>query len=107
MSRKTQHTPSILSAEWTNQRLLNVLDKIDTILDRIYEGFLSSGYLPLEQPITKALLAKMTPEQVLTILSSLPTNAERFALLKLLDLSAEELYDMLEQGSPTPEKGVA
>ena len=95
---------SILSAEWINQRVVNVLDQIDAILDRVlFDGLLSSGYLPLEQPVTKAMLRKMPPEQIIALLAALPTPEERVAVLKLLDLDADELYAMLEPPTVEPE----
>ena len=87
---------SILSAEWVNERLENVLDHVDVLLDRILtEGFLSSGYLPLEKPLTKELLMKMTPEQVMAMMGSLETPEERLKIMEMMGLPLDEIYGMM------------
>ena len=98
-------SPSILSAEWINQRFTNVMDRVDQIVDRLLiDGIFSSGYGPLEQPITKAILRKMRPDQLLMYLASLQTPEERVAVLEMLGLPLEELYGILGS-EPNVEEG--
>jgi len=69
---------SILSAAWLNARILNAMDRMEELMDRIlYQGLLSSGYLPLESPVTKDMLARMTPEQVQAAALSMETLPEQ------------------------------
>ena len=88
--------PSMLSAEWTNRRVTNVLTRIDGILNHLlFEGLLSSGYLPLEQPIDKDLLRRLTPEQLIALIQSQATPEGRLAILQALDVPLEDVYNML------------
>ena len=89
-------TPSLLSASWVNERVDNVLDRVDSLLDRIiFEGLLSSGYAPLSEPITKDLIKRMTPQQVIAVLGALKTPEERIKVLEMLDLSLDTINDIL------------
>lgn len=74
-----------LSAEWMNQRLMNVMDRMEPMIDRLLDGgLLSSGYLPFEFPITEDMVLKMTPEQFHSLYQSLPTIGEK---MKLMDIA--------------------
>ncbi len=96
---------SLLSAEWINQRIENVIERVDKLLDRILEeGLLSSGYLPLEKPLTKELLMKMTPQQVLALLDSYQTPEERIEVLRTMGLPLDEIYDMIGVETKTPKR---
>ena len=84
----------ILSAEWMNERVINVLDQIEQITDRILlDGLLSSGYMVLEQPLDDPeFISKLTPEQFEGILDSQQTIEEKSALIKgLIGSGAERI----------------
>lgn len=87
---------SLLSAEWINERVANVLRRIDILIERLlYDGLLSSGYLPLEVPPTKELLRRMQPEQLASFVSSLPDPEQRLQVLKALDIPVQDIYNSL------------
>lgn len=86
----------MLSAFWINERVTNVLERIDGMLDHLlYEGLLSSGYLPLEQPIDADLLRRLTPEQLIALIQAQTTPEARLAILQALDVPLEDVYNML------------
>ena len=71
----------ILSAEWINQRISNVLDRVYVMLDHIVdEGLVSSGYLPLEQPIDKEFLTRLTEDQAVALIEQEKNPAAREVL---------------------------
>lgn len=72
----------ILSAEWINERVNNVLTRVYEMLDHIVdEGLISSGFLPLEQPIDDAFLLRLTEEQASALIES-EKNPETKEVLK-------------------------
>ncbi len=84
-------SPSLLSAEWINQRILHVWEDIDRITDRImYQGSLSSGYLPLEQPIDMEIVDKLTPEQFFQAREGLQTPARQEILDQMMQESVQD-----------------
>ncbi|KKM16465.1 hypothetical protein LCGC14_1685560 [marine sediment metagenome] len=84
-------SPSLLSAEWINQRILHVWGDIDRITDRImYQGVLSSGYLPLEQPIDMEIVDKLTPEQFFQAREGLQSPPEQEILDQMMQESVQD-----------------
>lgn len=77
---------SYLSAEWVNERILNVRNRIRKLLIQriINNGLLSSGYKPFQSPITPEILAKMTPEQAQMLINSLPTIGAKQQVIAML-----------------------
>jgi hypothetical protein len=76
---------NILSGEWQNERINNVLDRIEKIIDRLLlEGLLSSGFLVLEPPMTVEFVSKLTPKQFGSILNTLPTIEAKSEMIKML-----------------------
>lgn len=55
--------PGLLSGEWINKRVGNVMTQMEGIVDHLFDGLLSSGYLPFEEPVTPELVDKMTQLQ--------------------------------------------
>jgi len=98
----------LLTAEWINQRIENVLDRVDVIVDHLIgDGLLASGYAPLEARLTPADIKKMSPDQIMALLASLNDPGERLAVLKALDIPLEGIY-ALREGAPggVPQEGV-
>ena len=54
---------SLLSAEWINARIGNVVDRAILIMEEIIRDTVSSGYLFLESPTDADFMKKLTPEQ--------------------------------------------
>lgn len=82
MARKP---PPFLSSAWWNDRVINVMDKLEVLLvDRALGTTLQSGYLPLETPATPELLRRMTPQQFAGYLSTLPSIEEKVAAIEKL-----------------------
>ena len=72
----------ILSAEWINERVKNVLDRVYIMLDHIVdEGLMSSGFLPLEEPIDVEFLSKLTEQQAAALIE-MEKNPESKEVLK-------------------------
>lgn len=75
----------MLSAEWLNFHIDNVMNRVDGLLEHIiYEGLLASGYFPFEKPVSKDMLKRMTPEQLEGYIQSLPTVEEKAAIINKL-----------------------
>ena len=87
-------SPAILSAEWINKAVLHVWEDIDRITDRIlYQGVLSSGYLPLEQPIDMEIVDKLTPEQFFQAKEGMQTPAQQEILDQMMQESVQDQED--------------
>jgi len=82
----------ILSAEWMNESIKNVLDQVEDITDRILlDGLLASGYMVFEQPIDDPeFIKRLTPEQFQSILDTQVTIEEKSNLVKGLIGSESE-----------------
>ena len=79
-------TVPMLSAEWINDRVDNVLDRLEEIMDHLIDdGLLVSGYMPFETPLTPALLRRMTPEQVQMLLDGAGSIDEQAQILEALE----------------------
>ena len=82
----------LLSAEWMNERIKNVLDQTEQIIDRILlDGLLSSGYMVFEQPIDDPeFIKKLTPDQFQGLLDTQATIEQKSNLIKGLIGSESE-----------------
>lgn len=103
-----QGSLSYLSGSWVNTRLVNVANKVSAILDSIIgEGLLSDGFAPFESPVTDEMLTRMTPDQLQTFLSTIPSleqKADIIARLKDLKLPGRiEFPFESHTHSPAPE----
>ena len=87
----------LLSAKWINERIRNVLDQAEEIVDHLLtDGLFSSGYLPFEEHLTEAHVKRMSPDQLIGLLASLPTPDKRLAVLRALDLPLDDIYNLME-----------
>lgn len=101
---------SFLSASWVNERLVNVAQKVETILEHIIDfGLLADGYAPFELPITDDMLQRMSPEQFRLLMESTPSldgKAVLLARMKDLKLPLPILLPYPDErttsGAPTP-----
>ena len=76
---------SILSGEWINARVDNVLNDALEILDHILvEGLLSSDYFPFEKPVTPEMIRRMTDQQ---LGEALLGNVETGGMEKLISMA--------------------
>ena len=76
----------LLSAEWINQRVENVLDRLEEIFDHLIEdGLLVSGFLPFETPLTAQTIRRMLPTQIQDLLDTAPNPEEKAAILQALE----------------------
>jgi len=83
---------NFLSADWINARFRHVEEWLVESFDRVlFDGFLATGLLPLEEPMTTALLRRMTPEQLDAY------------LLTLGEEQRSKILDKLEALRPPPE----
>ena len=100
---------SFLSAEWINSRLDSVLDRVDRLLDRLIDqGLLSSGYPPGETPLTDAMLRRMTPDEIRTLIQSLPTAEEKATLMaRIVKLGLGPVLGLPEPKEPPPLRSVS
>ena len=81
---------SLLSSTWMNARVRNIEGWVERLVDRILlEGIISTGFLPFEEPITKAHLKRMTPEQFDSVIQQVTDEQVRQHLLQM----AEEVDD--------------
>ena len=75
MARK--ENTNILSAEWINQRVENVLAQVEEIVDQLLvEGLLSSGFPPLAKQVDKQLVRRMTREQFAKIMENMDIDGQ-------------------------------
>ena len=86
---------SFLSAEWINERIFHVTQKVDSYIDRIVDqGLLVDGYGPFEAPISDEVLERITPDQFRSLYDSEPSLEGKAALIrrvKELKLDIQEL----------------
>ena len=76
----------LLSAEWINARVDNVLDRLEDIFDHLIEdGLMVDGYLPFETPLTPATIRRMLPEQVQELIDTAPSIEDKAAILQALE----------------------
>ncbi len=94
---------SFLAGDWVNERLFNVADKADEILERIIDfGLLSSGFAPFETPITTDMLLRMTPDQFRAFYDTIPSIEEKAAVLATYKKLKMPLKEILPKEQPTP-----
>ena len=75
MARK--ENTNILSSAWINQRVENVLDQVEEIIDQLLvEGILSDGLPPLAKAIDKQLVRRMTKEQFAKIMENVDIDGQ-------------------------------
>ena len=74
--------PSILGAEWVNQRFLVVLDGVYQLIDRMLTTIYEEGFGPLEQPITDVDIKKMTSEAFQQVVDDQLTDSSKGELVK-------------------------
>lgn len=73
---------SYLSASFIQERINNVEQRAQQILDRIIDfGLLADGYGPFESPVTPDMIQRMTPEQLEAFLSTIPSEEEKSQVL--------------------------
>ena len=69
----------MLSAPWVNDRVDNVMDRLEELMDHLIDdGLLSSGYLPFEEPRT-AKIERKVAEQVGAALGGQETVSHEMA----------------------------
>lgn len=84
----SKEAPNILSGAWINQRVENVLAQVEEIVDQLLvDGLVSSGYLPLEAPIDKQLVRRMTREQFAKIMENVDLDGQALMDETLRDLN--------------------
>lgn len=98
---------SFLSASFIQERMQNVEQMASKMLDRIIDfGLLADGYGPFENPVTPDMIQRMTPEQLTTYLSTLPSEAEKAqALSAILPMKLPTRISLArepEASSPAP-----
>lgn len=102
---------SFLNAEWINDRIVNVQNRVNALLDRLIDdGLLGSGYFPFDMPVTDAMLAKMTPKQFRALYDSMTDLEQKSHLLervKGLKLPPIELMPFAEKARYPVPKPVA
>ena len=76
---------ALLSSEWINARTENVLDMTMAIVSHLIDQLTSSGYWPLESPVTPADLGKMTPDQLQDYIAGIPTVEGKAAVMNELN----------------------
>ena len=81
-SAGTSGTPegalSFLSGSWINTRVINVMNTVQGILDNIIDkGLLVDGFAPFESPLTDEMLLRMSPDQLETLMSTIPSVQEK------------------------------
>ncbi|KKN72526.1 hypothetical protein LCGC14_0410300 [marine sediment metagenome] len=77
---RPDHT-QLLSAEWTNERFNNVLDGVQQIIDRLLTSVYIDGYGPLEVPVTRADITKLSLEAFQNLVDQQPTIGAKAELL--------------------------
>lgn len=91
---------SFLNAEWINERIANVADRVNMLLDRLIDdGLLGSGYPPFETPLTDEMLMKMSPTEFRNLYDSTPSlqgKAELLARIKDLKLPVRQMLPTAE-----------
>ena len=86
MARK--ENTNILSSEWINTRVDNVLDSVEEIIDQLLvEGILSDGLTPLAKPVDKQLVRRMTKEQFAKIMENVDIDGQAVMDETLRDLN--------------------
>lgn len=89
--------PSILSGEWINDHVSNVLDRIEGLIEHlVFEGLLSSGYAPMETPITRDVAKRLTPDQLQGVLELLPEE-DKPEVMELVGEEARKQLDKSEE----------
>jgi hypothetical protein len=84
----------ILGSAWVNERFLAVLDGVYQLVDRLVDTIYSEGFGPLEQPITRGDIQKLTAEafqQVVDEQLSMGAKAELIKTAAKLPAVDEEL----------------
>jgi len=71
----------LMSAEWINDRFINVLDGVTQLIDRIVASIYADGYGPLETSLTGPDIEKLSAEAFQEILASQPTLGGQAELL--------------------------
>ena len=91
---------SLLSGEWINTRVDNVVDDAIRILDHVLvEGLLSSGYFPFEQPVTPEMVRRMTEEQLGEALLANQETGGTEKLMKMAGMGGDMATHMMPDGS--------
>lgn len=75
---------SILSGGWLNSRFEHVVeDALDLHKKILFDGLLSSGYLPFETPITPEMVRRMTDDQLQQAMIANDQPGERERLMRM------------------------
>jgi hypothetical protein len=86
MARK--ESTNVLSGEWINARVDNVLDQVEEIIDHLLvDGVLSSGFPPLAKQVDKQLVRRMTKEQFAKIMENVDIDGQAIMDETLRDLN--------------------
>lgn len=81
-----------LSTPWINERAKNVMEMVMKLVDRLEARVIETGHLPLEDPLTPFVLARMTPDQFAVMRSAAPTPEDQAEL--------DEMFKNLDTTSP-------
>ena len=95
---------SFLSAEWINERIFHVTQKVDSYVDRIVDqGLLVDGFAPFEAPISDEVLERITPDQFRGLYDSEPSIEGKAALIQRVKALKLDIQGLL----PTEESLLA
>jgi hypothetical protein len=72
----------LMSADWINDRFINVLDGVTQLIDRMVASIYADGYGPLETSVTKPDIEKLSTEEFQEMLESQPTLGGQAELLR-------------------------
>lgn len=76
---------SFLSASFVQERMRNVEQRATEIINRIIDfGLLADGFGPFESPVTDDMILRMTPDQLETFLSTIPSEQEKAQILAVI-----------------------
>lgn len=86
MARRSR--PPVLSAVWINERIERIVEVATTIVQEriLTEGLLYNGYLPGEIPLTDAMLARMSAEELRLLLPKLTYEQQLLVLKRVEEL---------------------
>ena len=76
----------MLSASWINERVDNVLDRLEDIFDHLLDdGILSEGVFPFTTPLTPKLLKRMPEEEVKKLVESAESPEEQSSIMDMIN----------------------